>query len=233
MDISVRNLYVFEIGGVEVWITETIVATWIIMLILIAFAVIVRIALKKFKDVPDTFQNIVETLVETCDSFIKTTAGGFPELGNWFFMGFAFIFLANIGGVLGMRAPTADWSMAFALALATFVIIQIMGLKYRKGAYLKTFFEPNPIFLPLNLIGELSRPVSLSFRLFGNALTGTILMTLIYSLAPMYLRFGIPAALHIYFDLVTGAIQTYIFCVLSLAFIGAAAKGNASENQAE
>ena len=75
------------------------------------------------------------------------------------------------------------------------------------------------IFFPLNLIGELARPVSLSFRLFGNILAGTILMTLVYKLAPLVLQFVIPAALHAYFDLFTGALQTYIFCALSIMFI--------------
>jgi len=65
--------------------------------------------------------------------------------------------------------------------------------------------------------------VSLSFRLFGNILAGLILTSLVYSLLPVYLRLILPVALHIYFDLFTGILQTYIFCVLSLTFIGSAA----------
>jgi F-type H+-transporting ATPase subunit a len=76
---------------------------------------------------------------------------------------------------------------------------------------------------PLNLIGELARPVSLSFRLFGNILAGMILMTLLYTMAPVVLRFIVPIPLHFYFDLFSGILQAYVFCILSLSFIGAAA----------
>ena len=78
------------------------------------------------------------------------------------------------------------------------------------------------IFLPLNIISELAKPVSLSFRLFGNMLSGLILMTIIYSM-PVYFRFVIPVPLHVYFDVAIGALQTYIFCMLSMSFIRNAA----------
>jgi len=87
--------------------------------------------------------------------------------------------------------------------------------------------QPIPIFFPLNLIGEIARPISLSFRLFGNVLAGTIFMSLVYALVPIYLRFALPAALHAYFDLFSGALQTYIFCVLSLSFIHSASSAEA------
>ena len=225
MDVTIKNLAIIRIGDLEIWITETIVSTWIIMLVLVLFSIVVRIRLKKFQDVPDGFQNVVETLVETFDNFVQNTAGSkLYQVGNWYFMIFAFLMISNLVGIVGLRAPTADLSMTLACALSTFALIQAMGLKFRRGAYLKSFFEPFFLFFPLNVIGELSRPVSLGFRLFGNVLTGSILLTLIYSVAPVFLRFIIPPILHIYFDIAIGAIQTYIFCVLSLSFIGAAAK---------
>jgi len=204
------------------------------MLGFVVFSVIVRMALKRFRDVPDGFQNVVEALVEAFDAFVETTAG--PKLnmlGNWYFMIFSFILVSNIAGIFGLRSPTADWSMTFACALSTFAAIQIIGWKFRGFGYIKSFFEPNPLLFPLNIIGELSRPVSLSFRLFGNVLSGTIIVSLIYSVAPLYLQLGVPAALNVYFDLVTGAIQTYIFCVLSLSFIGAATVDNHASDSAE
>ena len=76
---------------------------------------------------------------------------------------------------------------------------------------------------PLNLIGELARPISLSFRLFGNILAGLILLAVVYNVAPIWMQFVLPAALHGYFDLAIGFLQAYIFCALSLAFIGGAA----------
>ena len=234
MDVSTQNLAVLWIGGVEIWITETIVNTWIIMLALTLFSVFVRLSLKKFEDIPTGFQNVIETLVETFDSFVRSSAGQkLYQVGNWYFMLCCFIMISNLVGVIGLRAPTADWSMAFACALSTFLAIQVMGTKFRKVAYLKSFFEPHFLFFPLNVIGELSRPISLSFRLFGNVLAGTIIMTLIYAIVPLYLRLFVPAALHIYFDLLSGAIQTYIFCVLSFSFIGSACTGDPEQEEAE
>ena len=224
MDFNVKNLWVINIRGVEVWITQTIFNTWIIMLILIAAAIVIRVKLRELRDIPIGAQNVVEVVIELFDGFVQNTAGEkLINLGNWFFMVFVFIIASNLSCLLGLRPPTADWATTFAFALATFVLIQVMGTLYTRSAYLKKFFEPNPIFLPLNLIGELARPVALSFRLFGNILAGMILISLFYALAPIYARFFVPAVLHAYFDLFSGVLQTYIFCVLSLTFIGAAA----------
>ncbi|MGI6169082.1 MAG: F0F1 ATP synthase subunit A [Christensenellales bacterium] len=220
MEFNIDNLWVLEIGGIEVWITRTIFNTWIIMLLLIVFAIVVRIMLKKFKEVPKGFQNTIEAGVEIFDNFMRNSAGEkLMPLGKWFFTVFIFILVSNISGVLGFRPPTADWATTFALALATFILIQAMGIRHRKMKYIKSFFEPNPIFFPLNVIGELARPISLSFRLFGNVLAGLILLTLVYSITPIFMRFGLPVVLHAYFDLLSGALQTYIFCILSLMFI--------------
>jgi len=196
------------------------------MLALIVAAVLIRIAIRRFKTVPAGFQNAIEAVVEAFDNIVKKSAGEkLMGLGSWFFMVFAFILVSNLSGIVGIRPPTADWATTFALALATFTLIQVCGIRYQKGRYLKSFFEPFFLFFPLNVIGELARPVSLSFRLFGNVLAGLILTSLVYSL-PVYLRFVIPAVLNVYFDIFTGALQTYIFCVLSLTFIGAAASSS-------
>jgi F-type H+-transporting ATPase subunit a len=222
---GIENIWSIKIGGVELWITQTIVNTWIIMALLIVLAVLVRIKLRSFQEIPRGFQSIIEAAVEIFDNFMLSSVGEkLMSLGPWFFTVFVFILSCNISGIFGLRPPIADWATTFALALATFILIQVMGVKYRKLEYLKSFFSPHPVFFPLNLLGELARPVSLSFRLFGNALSGMILMTLVYSLAPVIFRFVIPAALHAYFDLAIGALQTYIFCILSLMFIKEAAE---------
>jgi len=228
LDFNVSNLWVFDVAGVEVWITETIVNTWGIMLLLIGFAAFVRLKLRAFKEIPTGFQNAVESIIDAFDGFVKNTVGDkFMYLGNWFFMVFAFVLVSNLSGLVGVRPPTADWTTAFALALATFLMIHTLGVANRRGRYLKSFFEPSFVLFPLNVIGELAKPISLSFRLFGNALASTIFMTLIYSLLPMVLRFAVPAALHAYFDLFSGVLQTYIFCVLSLTFIHTASSAGA------
>ena len=226
MDIDIKVHKVINIAGIDIWITDTVIATWIIMGILIAFAIVVRImiAAHKFKDVPKGFPNAIEALVEIFENYVRTTAGEkLMFLGNWFFTVFVFVLISNLSGMIpGMRPPTADWSMTLALAIVTFLLIHAMGAKYRKGEYLKSFFQPMFLFFPINVIGELARPISISFRLFGNMLAGLIMMSLLYSMAPLGARFVLPAVLHAYFDLFAGVLQTYIFVTLSLSFISGA-----------
>ena len=231
IDLEIRNHAVINLFGIEIWITDTIISTWIIMGVLIAFAIVVRIKVRNFKEVPTGFQNAIEALVEVFENYLRTTIGDkLMFLGHWFFTLFIFILLSNLSGLLpGMRTPTADWSMTVGLALVTFFLIQIMGVKYRKAGYIKDLFAPLPwwcpipLFLPINVIGELARPISLSFRLFGNMLAGLIMMSLIYALFPVFVTFLVPAFLHAYFDLFSGILQTYIFCTLSMTFIAGAA----------
>jgi F-type H+-transporting ATPase subunit a len=196
------------------------------MAVLIILAVFLRIKLRKMEDIPKGVQNAVEAVIEFFQGFIHKTGGDkLMGLGSWFFTIFAFILSCSLIGMLGIRPPTADWATTFALALATFILTLGMGIRCRKGKYLKSFIEPNPIFLPLNIINEIANPISMSFRLFGNVLGGMILLTLTYSMAPIFLRIIIPIPLHIYFDVIMGALQTYIFCILSLTFIKGAAEG--------
>ena len=230
MDIAIKNYAVINIAGVDIWITESIVNAWIIMLVLTALSLVVRLMIGRFKDLPKGFQNIIELMVEAFDGFVRSTAGDkLMGLGNWYFMLFSFILLSNIAGIFGLTPPSADWAMTFACALSTFAIIQIVAFKFQKFGYLKSFIEPFVLFLPLNILGEISRPIALSFRLFGNVLAGSIMLSLIYNIAPLILKLLLPAAMHIYFDLVSGILQTYIFVILSLSFIGAAAVSNDKE----
>ena len=207
-------------GHGEIWITDSIRNTWIIGGILILFAIIVRIRLRKFTDVPKGFQNVVELAVETMHGFVSGTMGEkYSYFGNWFFGVFAFILLSNLSGLIGLRPPTADIATTFALALCSFVLIHFMGIFTQKKAYFKSYFEPNPVFFPLNLIDLAAKPISLSFRLFGNILGGLIIGGLIYGLFPVYLKIGIPAVLHVYFDIFSGCLQAFIFTILSMTFI--------------
>ncbi|HBC30817.1 MAG TPA: ATP synthase F0 subunit A [Clostridiales bacterium] len=224
MILNIDNLWVLNVAGVEVWITETIFNTWLIMLFLIVLAVIARIKLKSFEVIPTGCQNVIESVVEIFDNFAGDALGEkLSYISPWYFMVFVYLLTSCVFSIFGFRAPSADWATTFALALASFSLMLIMGFKHRKGQYLKSFFEPHFIFFPLNLIGELAKPVSLSFRLFGNMLSGTIILTLYYALTPLFVQFGIPVFLHAFFDVVFGAIQTYIFVIISLMYVRGAA----------
>lgn len=130
-----------------------------------------------------------------------------------------FIFISNTSGLFGLRPPTADYGTTLALALITFVLIQFSAFKTKKLGVIKELFEPIPILFPINLIGEFATPLSMSLRLFGNIMAGTIMMALWYGLLPVFAKLGIPAFLHVYFDLFSGAIQTFVFAMLTMTFI--------------
>ncbi|NLK67740.1 MAG: F0F1 ATP synthase subunit A [Clostridiaceae bacterium] len=224
--LDIKNYWVIEIAGVEVWITESIFNTWIIMAILITIAIIARIKLRNFKEIPTGFQNLIEAGVELFDDIVTGAMGNkLSYVAPWFFMVFVFVFSSSLFSAFGLRAPTADFATTFALSMVTFLMMIFMGLRHRKGKFLKSLFEPNFVFFPINLIGELAKPVSLSFRLFGNVLSGTIILTLWYALTPRIFQIGIPAAFHAFFDAVIGFLQTYIFVIISLMYIKEAADG--------
>ena len=223
MDFGIRTFATVELFGIEIWITETIVGTWIIMIFLIIGALMLRhFFFKDSKEVPESkLQNIVELIVESMEKFASGPLGKkYIWLDNWFFMLFAFLLFSNISGLFGLRSPTADLATTLAMSSATFIIVQAMAFRYATKSHLKSLIQPFPIFLPINVIGELAIIISLSFRMFGNILAGTIILGLVYGLLPWWATVGIPAALHLYFDLFAGAIQAFIFCLLSMSFVG-------------
>lgn len=224
MDFNDKVLTTIPVGDTEIWITQSLLGMWIIMAILITVAIVVKVKSNKFKAVPAGFQNLVEAFVEAMDNF---TAGIMGEKNRNFapyFAGlFIFILISNISGLFGLRPPTANYSVPLGMALITFIMVQFYGIK-SKGilGYIKGFGEPIVLLSPLNIVGELANPVSLSFRLFGNIVGGTILMGLYYGLLPWFVKLGIPAFLHIYLDLFAGVLQAFVFTMLSMVFVSGA-----------
>ena len=101
-------------------------------------------------------------------------------------------------------------------------MITFCKFKYQKvSGVLKGLCDPWPIWAPINIIGDLAVPVSLSLRLFANVLSGTVIMALVYGLLSK-IAVVWPAALHVYFDLFSGAIQTYVFCMLTMTYVNQA-----------
>ncbi|WZL73611.1 F0F1 ATP synthase subunit A [Clostridiaceae bacterium 35-E11] len=221
---------IFELpGGIPV--TETVTTTWIIMALLIFFS---YAATRNFERVPKGLQSVVELLVDGINKLTAQTMGE-DKIAFAPYIGTLIIYLvcANLAGLFGFRPPTADVNTTMGLALMTFVMIHFFGMKSKGvGTYLKGFLEPFPVMLPLNLIGELATPISLSFRLFGNIVGGVIIMSLLYGgLATLSLKLGIgipifqtgiPAPLHIYFDVFAGVLQSFIFSMLTMVFISIA-----------
>lgn len=214
-----------KLFGKDFLIPDTIVNSWIILIILTIFALIVNNKIKKAKsgEKPSGLLNVVEVLVDMVDGLVKSTMG--PD--KMFFAPYIltlimFLLVANLFGLIGFTPPTSDYSVTLTLALMTFFLTQYYSFKTSGFlGYFKNFTEPMVFLTPLNIIGELANPISLSFRLFGNILSGVIIMGLLYSALGYFAPIFTPV-LHAYFDLFAGVLQTFIFAMLTMIFVGGA-----------
>lgn len=225
IDFMIHGIFSYELFGQTVWITTSHVCILIVMLILIAFAFAANRRMKHATEVPEGFQNVLELLVEKLDGVVYGTMGkvAAPKFVNYISTIFIFIFMSNISGLFGLRPPTADYGTTLALGLITFFLIHITQFKNLPLKQIwKDMCSPLPpwlpIWFPINLISEVAVPVSLSLRLFANILSGTVMMALVYGLLSKIAIIW-PAALHAYFDLFSGAIQAYVFSMLTMVFV--------------
>lgn len=227
LDFMVHGVFSYELFGQTVWITTTHVCLLIVLLGLIVFGLFARSAMKRATMVPGTFQNIVELIVEMLDGMVSGTMGKHAlKFANYIGTIFIFIFISNISGLLGLRPPTADYGVTLPLGVATFAIIFFNKIKYQKvSGFLKGLCDPWPFWAPINVIGDVAVPISLSLRLFANVLSGTVMLALIYALLYKF-AYAWPAVLHVYFDLFSGAIQTYVFCMLTMTYVADAIGDN-------
>ena len=146
---------------------------------------------------------------------------------------FLFVFVANLVGTIpGLKSPTSDLSVTAALAAIVFFSVPFYGIAARGFRnYMKAYLEPNPFMLPFNLLGELTRTLSLAIRLFGNIMSGEFLLfivigvvtTVLQGYARVFMPFSLVLTLFLsILGLIAAAIQAYIFAVLALVYIGAA-----------
>ena len=224
IDFMIHGIIPVEFLGQTVWITTSHACIFIVMAVMIIFAVIANRKLKKATEVPDAFQNVIELVVELLEGVVQGTMGKWaPGFVNYISTIFVFILISNISGIFGLRPPTADYGTTLCLGLITFSLIHINTFKHQS---LKQIWVDKcsplppwlPIWLPINLISDIAVPISLSLRLFANVLSGTVIMALIYGLLKI-IAIGWPGVLHVYFDLFSGAIQTYVFCMLTMTYI--------------
>ena len=219
-DFMVHGVFPYEFFGHTVWITTTHICLLIVLLVILGFAFAANRAMKRASEVPGGFQNVVETIVEKLDGMVKAVMGkSAVKFANYIGAIFIFILICNFSGLFGMRPPTADYGVTLPLGLVTFTLIHYNKLKHKKlkGA-LADLCDPWPIWAPINLIGYVAVPISLSLRLFANVLSGVVMMALVYGLLQV-IAIGWPAVLHVYFDLFSGAIQTYVFCMLTMTYL--------------
>ncbi len=222
VDFYIKGLLKYTLFGQEFWITTTHVGLLIVTVVLVILMIVGhhKIVRARPEDKPKGLQNVLELFVQTIDNMVSSIMGkNAVRFRNWICAIFMFILFCNISGLFGLRPPTADYGVTLPLGLITFLLIQINGLRAKKIHHITNLFKPSPILFPINLIGEVAVPLSLSLRLFGNIMSGTILMGLIYGLLPTALTVGLPSVIHIYCDLFSGAIQTYVFSMLTMVYI--------------
>ncbi|MBP5195044.1 MAG: F0F1 ATP synthase subunit A [Lachnospiraceae bacterium] len=216
----VKGVFSFEIGGQTLWITTTHICLLIVVLTLSVFSIFAKHKMQKASEVPTGFQNILELIIEFLDGLVKNTMGKHASVfQNYIGTIFIFILFSNLSGLLGLRPPTADYGVTFPLGVLTFTLITFNKFKYQHvSGVIKGLMSPWPFWIPINLIGDFAVPISLSLRLFANILSGTVMMSLVYGLLST-IAYAWPGALHVYFDMFSGAIQTYVFCMLTMTYI--------------
>ena len=220
MDFMIHGLIDFELFGQTVWITTTHVSILIVMAVIIALACVIRANLKGPDETPGMLQSFAEIGIEMLQNMVEGIMGSNAgKYMNYIGTIFMFILLSNISGIFGLRPPTADFGVTLPLGLMTFFIVQYNNIKNNKFGAFTSLFEPVPFLFPINLIGEIATPFSLGLRLFGNIISGTVIVALFYGMVPVLFKIGVPAVLHAYFDLFSGCIQTYVFCMLTMVFI--------------
>lgn len=210
----------FNLGPVPV--TAAVMTTWAIMAVLGIAAILLT---RNLSRIPSTTQAAIELIVDAVDGQIRDTMGVEPSPYRAFIGTlFVFIFVANWSSLVpGVDPPTAQLETDAALALVVFVAVIWFGI--RAGGlrgYLATFASPNPIMIPLNFLESLTRTFSLVVRLFGNVMSGVFVVGIVLSVAGLLVPIPLMAL-----DLLTGAVQAYIFAVLAMVFIaGAVTEGN-------
>ncbi|MDR0496418.1 MAG: F0F1 ATP synthase subunit A [Treponema sp.] len=233
--LEIKTIFTLNIAGFPIPITETVIISWAVMLVLVVSSIILS---SRLKLIPRGSQVFLETGVEFLNNFAKNQFGPFakflaPYMGSLFL----FLLLANIVGVFSpvgfkafghefiplfeIRPPTRDINVTAAFAVISILLVLVLGFAARGFiGWFKHLLHPLPLMLPFNIMDFGTRLLSLALRLFGNILGGYVLMNMIVGVLPVVL----PAILSVYFDLFDGAIQAGIFVFLTSLYISEAVK---------
>ncbi len=210
------------IAGISV--SSTVVTTWIAMAVLVLLALVLRITVvPRMQQVPRGIQNVLELMVDGIQGYTKSQTHGLGDgLPAYIFSVAALLVASAFTELFGVRAPTADITMTFALSLVTFVLINYYGIK-KKGVQgrIRALADPTPVVFPLRVISDIALPISMACRLFGNRLGGMIVMDLLKN-ALGGAAVGIPSVIGLYFNIFHPLIQAFIFVTLTLTFINEA-----------
>ena len=221
-----KNILILSLGNFSIRIdTWAMIMSWVVIFLLVVLALILRRGLRqRIEERPNRVQAMMDLLLSLLDRQLTSNFASerlarelFPFISTLFL----FILFCNwISVIPYCHSPTQDLNVTLSLAVLVLVLSQISAIRLKGGKkYLKGFLEPYAFMLPLNIVGEISKPISHAFRLFGNIFGGAVLITVITAkLIPII----VPAGLNAFFGLFFGAIQAFVFAILAVAYINAA-----------
>ncbi|MDB9525830.1 F0F1 ATP synthase subunit A [Oscillatoria sp. CS-180] len=232
-ELEVGQHFYWEIAGLKIH-GQVFLTSWFVIALLVLVSVL---ATRKIERIPSGLQNFMEYALEFIRDLAKGQIGE-KEYCPWVpFVGtlFLFIFVSNWSGALlpwklikipgsELAAPTNDINTTVALALLTSLAYFYAGLSRRGLGYFARYIEPTPILLPINILEDFTKPLSLSFRLFGNILADELVVAVLVLLVPLF----VPLPVMI-LGLFTSAIQALIFATLAAVYIGEAIEGHGEE----
>ena len=224
---------------------KTLTMTWITMFVLIVFCLLGVRNLTSGK--PGKMQNVLEWIIDFVGNLVSDNMDykkGRPILGYLVTL-FMFVLFSNMLGLIPnftfslihtefahlneifhgpvLMSPTADINTTMALAIMTILLVIGLGVKHKGLHYFHHFVEPYPVFSIIHIIDMLSKPMTLAFRLFGNIFAGEILISVILMLPGIWVLGGIlPQTVWLAFSIFIGAIQAYVFTVLTTAYVSQA-----------
>jgi len=205
---------------------ETLKMTWLAMIIVIAVACL---ATRNLKVVPQGWQIFVEMIIEWLHSQIDAMMGRRGRSLAPLIVGlFMFLLASNLIGLVPLMAsPTNDLNTTLGLALFVVFLVHCLGLYFKGGHYIAHFFQPTPVFVIINMIEEIAKPITLAFRLFGNILAGEILIIVLLKLMPIWMP--IPSVCWLAFSIFISCVQAVIFTMLSMAYLANAVREDHAE----
>ena len=228
MRLSPDEIVYWHFGAFK--LNATIVFTWVVMLVLVVASMLVTRRLTSGHK-RSRWQNLLEIIVTSIEKQIEEVGLRKPKkyLG---FIGTIFVFIAVSAlftVIPGFEPPTGSLSTTAALALCVFVAVPYFGIRERGlGRYLSSYLKPTFIMLPFNIISEISRTLALAIRLFGNMMSGAMIIGILFTITP----FLFPVVMTL-FGLLTGMVQAYIFSVLATVYIAAATSSQRTRNRPE
>ena len=228
MQLSPDHHIFWQYGFVK--LNATIVFTWALMIIL---AVGAKIITRNLSTGPNRsrWQNLIEVIILAVAKQIAEV--GLRESRKFLsFIGTIFLFIASASlctVIPGFKPPTGSLSTTLALALCVFVAVPLFGIRDQGMiGYCKSYMEPTFIMLPFNIIGEISRTLALSVRLFGNMMSGEMIVGILLTITPFFF----PLVMTL-LGLLTGMVQAYIFSILATVYIAAAMSDKGSDREVE